>query len=84
MYIEDDSTLYLTTYINAHNNDQRCLIENDNHIIFTGDQYHDKIIEKIEGFLIGVQFTDTYSIKHREIVIHAEDKMFDICGFEVE
>jgi len=50
----------------------------------TGDEYHDKIIERIEGFLLGLHFSDTVEVDYEEIVISSEHQLFEFCGFEVE
>lgn len=73
-------------YINKHFEEQMGLVEvcddGVDNVIMYGDYYHDKISAKIEGFLIGVQFTDewTYSIETEYIT--EEHEMYyklDFC-----
>ena len=86
-WVNEMETICLKTYVNEHNNDQRALVEwykFTANVILTGDQYHDKIIERIEGFLLGLHFSDTVEVDYEEIVISSENKLFEFCEFEVE
>ena len=54
-------------------------------IVITGDAYHDKIDNVIEGFFYGLDYVITngeqYSYSKAEKEIGADDAMFEACEF---
>lgn len=65
---EDEAALYSKTY---------------DKIILRGDYYHDKIEEKIEGFLLGLQYAGFDVISTSEQINESSD-LFKRCNFYVE
>lgn len=55
--------------------------ENKKILIFNGDYYHDKIDERIEGFLYGLRYSDKNYELLKTKVIKPRSKMYSICGF---
>ena len=56
--------------------------ETTNEILLTGDSYHDKIDEYIEGFLKGLQYTNTeYELDDEEEYITPNNELFNKCNF---
>ena len=54
-------------------------------IVITGDAYHDKIDNVIEGFFYGLDYViingAQYSYSKSEKEIGADDAMFEVCKF---
>ena len=60
------------------------LIEKDtNKILLKGDYYHDKIYEKIEGFLEGLDYCGV-EYKLEFLGLSSDDEMFKTIGFYSE
>jgi len=77
-------------YINKHGEgDEKALYNiNDKEVVMKGDYYHDKIDEKIEGFLKGLEYAsmycqDDFIIAKKEEWIDESDDMFDKLYFDI-
>ena len=56
-----------------------------NEVLIKGDAYHDKIDERIEGFLYGLLYANVkHSLVDEDLRIMPTDKLFDICDFSNE
>ena len=75
----------LKILINSTYEEQKALINTEtNEVLLEGDSYHDKIDERIEGFLLGLIYCDyKYSLLDSE-QINTDNKLFDVCGFSDE
>jgi hypothetical protein len=51
-------------------------------LIFNGDYYHDKITERIEGFLYGLEYSGVKYELLATKVIKNKSKMYSICRFD--
>jgi hypothetical protein len=61
----------------------KALVNEDTKIlIFNGDYYHDKITERIEGFLYGLKYSEVKYELLETKVIKNRSKMYSICGFD--
>lgn len=67
-------------YINKNFQEQMAIVEvckdSSENIIMTGDYYHDKIEEKIDGFLIGIEFSDENTFVMKTEYITEEHEMY--------
>lgn len=75
----------LVIYINVIDDTQRALVEilddNTYKIIMSGDWYHDKIIEKIDGFFQCLNYFNILHNLHNHKIISPEDKLYEELGF---
>lgn len=55
--------------------------ETTNEVILTGDDYHDKIYEKIEGFLEGLSYAKFNYMLEDTSSIYPKDELFSKCNF---
>ena len=78
--------LNLVTYVNAELEDEKALVNRINgeiEVLVKGDYYHDKIFEKIEGFLEGLDYARVeYDFDDCNICIDHNDELYDTMGFE--
>jgi len=72
----------LIVYVNDTFEEEKALFNlDDNTVLVKGDYYHDKIDERIEGFLEGLDYCDmSYELLESENVISKMDA-FEKCGF---
>lgn len=72
----------LKILINSIYEEQKALINTEtNEVLLEGDSYHDKIDERIEGFLSGLLYCDYDYILSKTERIDSTNKLFNICGF---
>lgn len=75
----------LVVYINSIDDTQRALVEAlDNgkyEVIMSGDWYHDKILEKIEGFFKALDYFNVLYNKTDYVVLTPEDDLYWDLGF---
>lgn len=72
----------LKIFINEEFEDERALVNiENNEVLLKGDCYHDKIDEKIEGFLLGLDFANIEYVEEEDEWIDLDSKMFSIIGF---
>jgi len=57
--------------------------EDTKQLIMNGDYYHDKITEKIQGFLQGLDYTKFGYEWLETKVISEDDDMYSICRFDM-
>ena len=78
--------LNLLTYVNAELPDEKALVSNADgeiDVLVKGDYYHDKILEKIEGFLGGLDYAGVeYNFNDYRILIDHNSAYYSIIGFE--
>lgn len=76
----------LRRVINGTFEDEVALINTKtNEVLIKGDAYHDKIDERIEGFLYGLVYANVkHSLVDEDLRIMPTDKLFDICDFSNE
>ena len=56
-----------------------------NEVVVTGDSYHDKIYERIEGFLEGLTYAKfDYELEGEDEEIYPKDELFNKCDFTDE
>jgi len=76
----------LKIFINGvYSEEEKALINMDTkEVILSGDYYHNKIDETINGFLKGLNYVNIkYNLLKTE-TITPENKMFNICNFYEE
>lgn len=78
--------LNLVTYVNAEFEDEKALvlkIGSETKVLVKGDYYHNKIEERIGGFLDGLNFAGVeYGFDSSDIYINHKDKLYSVIGFE--
>lgn len=75
--------LNLLKVINKNNEEKALLYDYETdtpYIILTGDYYHNKIDEQIEGFITALRFLKI-DCEIKEIEINSNDPLFEICYF---
>ena len=53
---------------------------NNNEIVIKGDDYHDKIYEKIDGIIQGIEYVDI-EVTVEEKIIYPDNEMFNVLDF---
>ena len=77
------SMLNLAILVNENNEDEKALVDlDDKRVCISGDYYHDKIDEQIEGFLEGLKFANVkYELVNDWMEVSPEDELFEVAGF---
>ena len=57
--------------------------EDTKELILNGDYYHDKITEKIQGFLQGLDYIKFEYEWLETKVINEDNEMYSVCGFDI-
>lgn len=72
----------LIIYINSHFEEEKALYDLDkNEALLKGDQYHDKIYEKIEGYLKALQDFNVYEKSVAEEYIDSNHEFYQQLSF---
>jgi hypothetical protein len=73
----------LVMLINNEHEDERALYNmSKGEVIFLGDYYHDKIDEKIEGFIECLIYLEvSFEFQDNPIWVEREDELFEKCNF---
>ena len=72
----------LIIYANEHYEEERALFNLEtNEVILKGDYYHDKIYEKIEGYLLALKDFNIYIDKVISNGIDRSHAHYDLCEF---
>jgi DNA-binding LacI/PurR family transcriptional regulator len=72
----------LIKYVNKHYEEERALVDLDSkEIILQGDYYHDKIDEKIEGYLKALEDHNIYTDEVEREEIGSKHEMYEELGF---
>ena len=82
-------TLHFKIYVNDEFDEERALVEvtdNQFKVVQYGDYYHDKIDERIEGFLEGLIYIGDvqYELEDDCVYINHKDEQFGLIGFTQE
>ena len=68
-------------FINGTLEDEAALYDVDNNeIVIKGDDYHDKIYEKIDGIIQGIEYVDI-EVTVEEKIIYPDNEMFNVLDF---
>lgn len=71
----------LITLINGTFEDQKALYNLDTkEVLCTGDYYHNKITERIEGIIQGIKYCGI-QVEEDERLIFPNDDLFGVCDF---
>ena len=72
----------LIKLINATYEEQEALYNKDTEeVIMTGDDYHDKIEERIEGFLTGLKYAKFDYELDENLEVDSTNELFNKCNF---
>jgi hypothetical protein len=72
----------LVIYINEHSEDSRALFDLDKgEVLLSGDYYHDKIDEMIQGYLCALSDHNIYKEEPEDIWIDNTHEHFKECDF---
>ncbi|MGK4040841.1 hypothetical protein AB0Y20_00970 [Heyndrickxia oleronia] len=72
----------LIIYTNSHFEEEKALVNlNTKEVILKGDYYHDKIDEKIEGYLAALQDFNIYNDEPEEEEIDSKHEMYKELEF---
>lgn len=75
----------LVIYVNENFEDERALFDKDKEkVMLKGDEYHDKIDEKIEGYLQALADFAIYQEKVETEYIDESNSLYKTIGFESE
>jgi hypothetical protein len=70
----------LIIYVNDSFEDERALFDLDNNkVLVMGDYYHDKIDEKIEGYLQALEDFDIHEGEPDTVWIEEDHKHYKLC-----
>ncbi len=68
-------------FINGTLEDEAALYNvGNNEIVIKGDDYHDKIYEKIDGIIQGIEYVDI-EVTVKEKIIYPDNEMFNVLDF---
>ena len=68
-------------FINGTLEDEAALYDvNNNEIVIKGDDYHDKIYEKIDGIIQGIEYVGI-EVAVEEKIIYPDNEMFNVLDF---
>ena len=71
-------------FINGTLEDEAALYNVDNNeIVMKGDYYHDKIYEKIDGIIQGIEYIGM-EVVVKEKIIYPDNEMFNVLDFYEE
>ena len=71
-------------FINGTLEDEAALYNvNNNEIVIKGDDYHDKIYEKIDGIIQGIEYVGI-EVAVEEKIIYSDNEMFNVLDFYEE
>ena len=71
-------------FINGTLEDEAALYDvNNNEIVIKGDDYHDKIYEKIDGIIQGIKYVGI-EVAVEEKIIYPDNEMFNVLDFYEE
>ena len=71
-------------FINGTLEDEAALYDvNNNEIVIKGDDYHDKIYEKIDGIIQGIEYVGI-EVAVEEKIIYSDNEMFNVLDFYEE
>ena len=71
-------------FINGTLEDEAALYNvGNNEIVIKGDDYHDKIYEKIDGIIQGIEYVDI-EVTVEEKIIYPDNEMFNVLDFYKE
>ena len=68
-------------FVNGTFEDEVALYDvGNNEIVIKGDDYHDKIYEKIDGIIQGIEYVDI-EVTVEEKIIYPDNEMFNVLDF---
>lgn len=75
----------LVIHINERFEEQKALVDLDSgKVLVSGDEYHDKISERIEGYLKALNDFDIYNVSNKDIpeeYIDKNHKYYEVVDF---